>query len=105
MNNAQKCLLWVIHEQCVYNGRAHANLLTHGAEAFAAVGLKDGCDASEIEKLLFEPLKDQIDRHLDRHRTLKRLKDTNTGETICLSYQQIKTLVEWIEELEKGENK
>lgn len=106
MNDAQKCLLWVIHEQCVYNGRAHANLLIHGAEAFAAVGLKDGCDASEVEKLIFG--KEQNNRRkmtVQQKAVFDRLKATNKGETICLSDKQASTVVEWIEELRKGGNK
>ena len=54
MSKAERALLWVIWEQCVYGGKAYARLLIHGIEAFEAVGLKDGCDASEIEKKLFE---------------------------------------------------
>lgn len=50
----EKALLWVIYEQCVYGGKAHARLLIHGKEAFTAIGLKDECDAEEIEKRLFE---------------------------------------------------
>lgn len=53
MSKAERALLWVIWEQCVYGGKAYARLLIHGTEAFEAVGLKDGCDASEIEKMLF----------------------------------------------------
>ena len=54
MSKAEKALLWVIYEQCVYNGRAYARLLIHGSEAFEALGLKDGCEVTEIEKRLFE---------------------------------------------------
>jgi len=54
MSNVERALLWVIYEQCVYNGKAYAKLLIHGTEAFAALGLVDGCDVSEIEKRLFE---------------------------------------------------
>lgn len=58
MNDREKkletALLWVIYEQCVYGGKAYEKLLIHGQEAFAAVGLKDGCSAREIEKRLFE---------------------------------------------------
>ena len=54
MSKAEKALLWVIYEQCVYSGRAYARLLIHGSEAFEALGLKDGCEVAEIEKRLFE---------------------------------------------------
>ena len=50
----KRALLWVIYEQCVYGGKAYARLLIHGQEAFAALGLKDGCDVSEIDRMLFE---------------------------------------------------
>lgn len=49
----EKALLWIIYEQCVYGYKAYAKLLIHGEEAFAAVGLKDGCDVKEIEERLF----------------------------------------------------
>lgn len=49
----EKALLWIVYEQCVYAGKAYARLLIHGEEAFAAVGLKDGCDVKEIEERLF----------------------------------------------------
>lgn len=49
----EKALLWIVYEQCVYGGKAYAKLLIHGEEAFAAVGLKDGCDVKEIEERLF----------------------------------------------------
>ena len=49
----EKAILWVIYEQCVYNGTAYAKLLIHGQEAFDAIGLKDECSVEEIEKLLF----------------------------------------------------
>ena len=54
MSKAEKILLWVIYEQCVYNGTAYARLLTHGLEAFEALGLKDQCPVEEIEERLFE---------------------------------------------------
>lgn len=54
MNELRKALLWVIYEQCTYAGKAYARLLIHGDDAFKAVGLKDGCDIREIEKMLFE---------------------------------------------------
>ena len=50
----EKSLLWVIHEQCEYAGKAYAKLLIHGQEAFDALGLKDGCDIKEIENKLFK---------------------------------------------------
>ena len=50
----EKALLWVIHEQCEYSGKAYARLLIHGEEAFDALGLKDECDISEIEERLFK---------------------------------------------------
>lgn len=50
----EKALLWVIHEQCEYAGKAYAMLLIHGEEAFDALGLKDGCGIKEIERRLFE---------------------------------------------------
>ena len=49
----EKALLWVIHEQCEYNGKVYARLLIHGKEAFEALGLEDECDLEEIEKELF----------------------------------------------------
>lgn len=49
----EKALLWIVYEQCVYGDKAYAKLLIHGEEAFAAVGLKDGCDVKEIEERLF----------------------------------------------------
>ena len=54
MSELERALLWVVYEQCVYAGKAYARLLIHGEEAFAALGLKDGCDAKEIEERLFE---------------------------------------------------
>lgn len=53
MSDIARALLWVIYEQCVYNGKAYARLLIHGEEAFKALGIEDGCDAVEIEKRLF----------------------------------------------------
>jgi hypothetical protein len=53
MSDVEKALLWVIYEQCVYAGKVYARLLIHGKEAFAAIGLEDGCDVDEIEKRLF----------------------------------------------------
>ena len=50
----EKALLWVIHEQCEYSGKAYAKLLIHGEEAFDALGLKDGCEIKEIEERLFK---------------------------------------------------
>lgn len=50
----ERALLWVIHEQCEYAGKAYAKLLIHGEEAFNALGLEDGCDIKEIEKRLFK---------------------------------------------------
>lgn len=50
----EKALLWVIHEQCEYSGKAYARLLIHGQEAFDALGLKDECAISEIEERLFK---------------------------------------------------
>lgn len=49
----EKALLWIVYEQCVYNGEAYARLLIHGQEAFDALGLKDKCPVVEIEKRLF----------------------------------------------------
>lgn len=49
----ERALLWVVYEQCVYAGKAHARLLIHGQEAFAALGLRDGCNVEEIENKLF----------------------------------------------------
>ena len=49
----ERSLLWVIYEQCVYDGTAYAKLLIHGTEAFEAIGLEDGCSVEEIEKRLF----------------------------------------------------
>lgn len=49
----ENALLWVIYEQCVYGEKAYAKLLIHGEDAFKAVGLKDICDAKEIEERLF----------------------------------------------------
>lgn len=46
-------MLWIIYEQTVFDGKAYAKLLIHGQEAFEALGLEDGCDASEIEQRLF----------------------------------------------------
>ena len=57
MNELEKALLWVVYEQCVYNGKAYARLLIHGTEAFAALGIKDGCEAEIIEKRLFDERK------------------------------------------------
>jgi hypothetical protein len=54
MSKAEKALLWVIYEQCIYGGKAYAKLLIHGQEAFEALGLEDGCGADQIEKMLFE---------------------------------------------------
>ena len=54
MSKLEKALLWVIHEQCEYSGKAYAKLLIHGKEAFDALGLMDGCDISEIEERLFK---------------------------------------------------
>lgn len=54
MSEAERALLWVIYEQCVYAGKAYARLLIHGQEAFAALGLEDGCGVEEIEKRLFD---------------------------------------------------
>lgn len=58
MNDREKkletALLWIVYEQCVYNGKAYAKLLIHGTEAFAALGLEDGCPVEQIEKRLFE---------------------------------------------------
>ena len=51
MSELERALLWVVYEQCVYAGKAYARLLIHGEEAFAALGLKDGCDVKEIGKL------------------------------------------------------
>lgn len=48
-----KALLWIIYEQCVYDGKAYAKLMIHGKEAFEAVGLPEVCDVKEIEKMLF----------------------------------------------------
>lgn len=53
MSKAERALLWVIYEQCVYGNKAYSRLLIHGQEAFEAVGIKDGCDVGEIEKRLF----------------------------------------------------
>lgn len=50
----ERSLLWVIHEQCEYSGKAYARLLIHGEEAFKALGIEDGCDIKEIEKRLFK---------------------------------------------------
>jgi hypothetical protein len=50
----KKALLWVVHEQCEYNGKVYARLLIHGVEAFKALGLEDECDLEEIEKELFK---------------------------------------------------
>lgn len=50
----EKALLWVIHEQCEYAGKAYAKFLIHGEEAFDALGLEDECDIIEIEKRLFK---------------------------------------------------
>ena len=36
-----------------------------------------------------------------RKRVLDGLKMTHQGETICLSHEQAKTLVDWIDELER----
>lgn len=58
MSNVERALLWVIYEQCVYAGKVYAKLLIHGKEAFAAIGLEDGCDVEEIEKRLFEERKE-----------------------------------------------
>ena len=49
----EKALLWIIYEQCTYNGKVYADLLIHGREAFDAVGIQNECDATEIEKKLF----------------------------------------------------
>lgn len=49
----ERALLWIIYEQCVYNGKAYAKLLIHGKKAFDALGLTDECDIKEIEKTLF----------------------------------------------------
>ena len=49
----ERALLWVIYEQCIYGGKAYAKLLIHGAEAFDALGIEDGCNVEEIEKRLF----------------------------------------------------
>ena len=58
MNDREKkletALLWIVYEQCVYNGKAYAKLLIHGTEAFAALGLEDSCSVEQIEKRLFE---------------------------------------------------
>ena len=58
MNDREKkletALLWIVYEQCVYNGKAYAKLLVHGTEAFAALGLEDGCMVEQIEMRLFE---------------------------------------------------
>lgn len=58
MNEREKelenALLWIIYEQCAYNGKLYAWLLIHGAEAFAALGLSDGCPVEDVEKRLFE---------------------------------------------------
>ena len=58
MNDREKkletVLLWIVYEQCVYNGKAYAKLLIYGTEAFAALGLEDGCQVEQIEKRLFE---------------------------------------------------
>lgn len=48
-----RALLWIIYEQCVYDGKAYAKLMIHGKEAFDAVGLPEVCDVKEIEKMLF----------------------------------------------------
>ena len=53
MSKAERALLWVIYEQCVYGGKAYAKLLIHGQEAFDALGLEDGCAIEEIERRLF----------------------------------------------------
>ena len=50
----ERALLWVIHEQCEYAGKCYTKLLIHGEEAFAALGIEDGCDAKEIEERLFK---------------------------------------------------
>ena len=41
----------------------------------------------------------------ERERVLSWLRMTHKGETVCLSYEQAKTLVDWITELteKKGE--
>lgn len=38
----------------------------------------------------------------ERERVLSGLKMTNKGETICLNHEQAQTIVKWIEELKKG---
>lgn len=54
MNDREKkletALLWIVYEQCAYNGKLYARLLIHGAEAFAALGLPDGCPVEDVEK-------------------------------------------------------
>ena len=40
---------------------------------------------------------------MEREKVFERLKETHTGETICLSDEQAMTLVDLIDELEKGE--
>lgn len=49
----EKALLWVVHEQCEYAGKAYAKLLIHGEEAFDALGLPHECDIKVIEDRLF----------------------------------------------------
>lgn len=55
MNNEalRNALLWIVYEQCAYNGKVYAKLLIHGKEAFEALGINDGCPVEEIEKMLF----------------------------------------------------
>ena len=75
-------------------------------DAFAAVGLEDLCSVSEIEELLFgEEQGNRRNMTVQQKAVFDRIKETNEGETICLSYEQAKTLVDWIDELEKGEIK
>lgn len=50
----ERSLLWVIHEQCIYDGKAYARLLIHGKEAFEALCLPDRCSVEEIENRLFK---------------------------------------------------
>ena len=57
MNDREKkletALLWIIYEQCAYNGKLYARLLIHGKEAFDALGIADGCSVEEVEKKIF----------------------------------------------------
>ena len=57
MNDREKkletALLWVVYEQCAYNGKLYARLLIHGKEVFDALGIADGCSVEEVEKKIF----------------------------------------------------